>query len=203
MLLREKGGIDGKPFSDLEVHQFLLYYELVLKWNSRLHLTTITEPRQFFQRHIWEACFAESLLLPQIARVWDLGSGLGVPGIPVAILRPGISVNLVEAKLNKAMFLEEVANALSFPNLRVSQVRIESLKEALTFDCLMARAVENMEKMIPIMIRIGQSCSQLLLLGSDSIGEAIKSHLPPNASLEIHHLPATSNQYIFNIRCST
>src|ERR1044071_3066172 len=96
-ILREKGRFDGAPFSESEIRSLLLYFELVLKWNPRLHLTTLVDPQQFFQFHILESDFAASLLLPSVTRLWDLGSGLGIPGIPIAILRPDLPVHLVEA----------------------------------------------------------------------------------------------------------
>ncbi len=201
--MTEKGGIAGKPFSDLEVHKFLLYYELVLKWNSRLHLTTLVDPLQFFQRHLLESDFAESLLIPEVAQVWDLGSGLGVPGIPVAILRPDITTNLVEAKLNKAMFLEEVLISLPIINAKVCNTRIESLTGMLAGDCLMARAVENMEEMVSVMMRIGRACSQVLFFGSESLGRHIKSHLLTRNQMIANQIPGTNKQLVFSIVRST
>ncbi len=191
------------PFSAPTIHRFLLYYELVLKWNSRLHLTTLIDPFQFFQRHLLESSFAESLLIPEVTQVWDLGTGLGVPGIPVALLRSDIAVNLVEAKLNKVMFLEEVVSSLFLINAKICHIRIELLAGLLAGDCLMARAVEKMEEMVPVMMRIGEACSQILFFGSESLGESIMSNLVPETRMMAYHLPATNNQYVFSVIRST
>src|SRR4051812_47122919 len=87
-LLRASGEPAGEVLSVREIEQLVQYYELVLKWNAQLHLTTITEPEDFFYRHIFEPMFLARQLEPEIVEVWDLGSGLGVPGVPLSILRP-------------------------------------------------------------------------------------------------------------------
>ncbi|MCI0665770.1 MAG: class I SAM-dependent methyltransferase, partial [Acidobacteria bacterium] len=125
-LLRNSGRWDGQGFSEAEIDLLSKYYDLVLKWNKRLHLTTLTQPREFFERHILESAFSESLILPSVNQVWDLGSGLGVPGMVIAILRPDLDVRLVEASRNKALFLEEVDVSLNLKNLRVIESRFES-----------------------------------------------------------------------------
>jgi 16S rRNA G527 N7-methylase RsmG len=73
VLLREKGRFDGSSFAEIEIEQFLNYYQLVLKWNSRLHLTTLSDPKLFFERHLRESCLAESMLLPEVnqGRPWN------------------------------------------------------------------------------------------------------------------------------------
>lgn len=202
-LLRETRRSDGLPFSESEVRQFLLYYESVLKWNPRLHLTTLIEPSQFFQRHLLESDFAASLIEPSVTRLWDLGSGLGVPGIPIAILRPGVFVSLVEAKRNKAVFLEEVVDSLALMNIEILNSKIELLGQLSEGDCIMARAVEQMSGLIPTMIRIGAESSQLLLFGSESLAESIKPYLLPEFQMNAHQLQRSDQRYVFNLIRST
>src|SRR5262245_44317249 len=91
----------GKGFSQTEIDSLSKYYELVLKWNPRLHLTTLIQPQAFFDRHIFESAFSASLLSPSINQIWDLGSGLGAPGMILAILRPDLAIHLVESSRNK------------------------------------------------------------------------------------------------------
>src|SRR5687767_2327991 len=65
-LLRDSRRSGGKAFSYGEVATLARYYELVLKWNPRLHLTTVTDPREFFERHIVESALAEQLIHPSV-----------------------------------------------------------------------------------------------------------------------------------------
>ena len=202
-LLRETGRTGGASFSDLEVHRFLLYYELVLKWNPRLHLTTLVDPLLFFQRHLLESDFAVSLLSSEVSGVWDLGSGLGIPGIPVAILRPTLGINLVEAKRHRAFFLEETINSLELRDVKVLNVKIESLEHLPARTCGMARAVEKMAELIPEIIRLGEASSQLLLFGAISLVDIVKAHMPESFEVESHQLPNSDNRYILNVFRST
>ncbi|MGH9428634.1 MAG: RsmG family class I SAM-dependent methyltransferase, partial [Terriglobia bacterium] len=69
-ILNQSKRWDGKGFSDAEIDLLPSYYDLVLKWNHRLHLTTLTQPQEFFERHILESAFSESLILPVVNQVW-------------------------------------------------------------------------------------------------------------------------------------
>lgn len=201
--MRETERSDSLPFSESEIQRFLLYYELVLKWNQRLHLTTLVDPSLFFQRHLLESDFAASLIEPSITHLLDLGSGLGVPGIPIAILKPSLRVSLVEVKSNKVIFLEEVVNSLMLTNIEVLNMKIESLGQFSEGTCLTARAVEQMAKMIPAMVKIGADSSQLLLFGSESLANSIRSYLLPDFQMKAHQMPASDRRRVFNLRRST
>src|SRR5689334_7164753 len=135
-ILNQSKTSDGNRFSQTEIDLMSKYYELVLKWNPRLHLTTLIQPQAFFERHIFESAFSASLLLPSINQIWDLGSGLGAPGMILAILRPDLTIHLVEASRNKALFLEEAAFELGLNNVRVIESRFESIEKIPESSCL-------------------------------------------------------------------
>jgi 16S rRNA (guanine527-N7)-methyltransferase len=202
-LLREKGRFDGRPFSDGQIDQFLNYYHLVVKWNPRLHLTTLSDPRSFFERHLRESEFAEKFLLPEISQVWDLGSGLGVPGVPLAIIRKDLLVTLVESKRHKAIFLEEVASSLNLTNLAIANIRIEAMETLPTSSCLAARAVEQMESLIPTMFRIGNDCAQMLFFGSEKLEVRLRTALSMRFEPKRHLLPGSSHRILISLIRST
>jgi len=201
--LREKGRFDGSPFSEAEIRGVLLYFELVLKWNPRLHLTTLIDPQRFFQFHILESDFAASLLLPGVTRFWDLGSGLGIPGVPIAILRPDLSIYLVEAKRHKGIFLEEVSNFLGLSNVKILNQRIEFLKPFSLGDCAATRAVEQMEILIPEIIKLGAKSSQMLFFGSESLEGKISLFVMPDFKVQVYQIPDSNCRCIFNLVRST
>lgn len=202
-LLRRNGRIDQSPFSEMEIDQFLRYYELVLKWNPHLHLTTLTDPDSFFMRHLQESSFAEGFILPEVTQVWDLGSGLGVPGIPLAILRKDLSVNLVESNRRKAIFLDEAASFIKLSNLTVVNSRIESLEKLPPFSCLTARAVEQMKDLVHLMLEIGANCSQMLFFGSEHLKEVIESNLHGGFECEPYILPQSDRRLVISLTRST
>ncbi|MCI0664258.1 MAG: 16S rRNA (guanine(527)-N(7))-methyltransferase RsmG [Acidobacteria bacterium] len=201
--LRKSGRWDGKEFSDSETDLLTNYYELVLKWNNRLHLTTLTQPQEFFERHILESAFAESLILPSVKQVWDLGSGLGVPGMVIAILRPDLDVRLVEVSRNKALFLEEAAAHLNLKNVRVIESRLEDIEGVPDESCLTVRAIERMEKMIPEILRLGEKASQILIFGAKSLEGKVRAIINDQRRIESFLIPGSDRRYVINIFRST
>lgn len=179
----------GSRFSRLEIDLLSKYYGLVLKWNPRLHLTTLTRPEDFLHRHVEEVVFAEKLLLPGVTSLWDLGSGLGVPGIPMKILRPGLSVTLVEASRKKAIFLETVIDELDLTGIRVDGRRLETLDPLPPGSALMARAVERMESLLPEMLRLGANSTQKFFFCSRQTALTL-----PHA--ELYTLPGSLDRWL-------
>lgn len=197
-LLVKNGRSTGVAFSDLERERLAKYYELVLKWNARLHLTTLTNPDQFFDRHIFESDFAETFILPSVEELWDLGTGLGIPGIPVAILRPGLSVNLVESRRNKIIFLEEAVSSLKLANAKVVEARIESLGDLPENSCLIARAVEQMEGVVTEMVAIGKNCRQMVVLGSEELGFSFQAKVNGRFLVRLNSIPNSDRRFVIS-----
>jgi len=184
-------GLSGR-----EVELFTRYYRLVLKWNDRLHLTTVTTPRAFVPRHLGEAIFTGNRILPGIDQFWDIGSGAGIPGIPVAILRPQMYVRLVEANRRKALFLEEVATELQLHRVKVINARFETLGGFSAHACLAARAVEKMEEVVRGIVRQGGEAAQILILGGAQLEGVMGA---AGWRLERYRLPASTNRWLFEL----
>lgn len=197
------GGSGGKSFSDGETQQLLAYYRLVLKWNKRLHLTTLTEPEQFFQRHILESLLTASYLISTVRQVWDLGSGLGIPGVPIAVFRSDLSVHLVESSRNKALFLEEVVATLGLTNTGVVPARIELLEKLPADACLMARAVEKMERILKQILRVGQESAQVLILGNVALENIVVASIGEEWTVSSQPIAGRERGLIVNIVRST
>jgi 16S rRNA (guanine(527)-N(7))-methyltransferase RsmG len=150
-LLREKlrGIVELSPaqIAALEAH-----YELLLRWNKTLNLTTITSLEDAVERHYCESLFLGAHLPVGNLRVVDVGSGAGFPGFPVAILRPDCTVALVESHQRKAVFLREASRKIG--NIRVIAKRAEKVDEE--FDHLISRAVSyedllsSLKKLAPV-----------------------------------------------------
>lgn len=146
------------------------YYETVIAWNPRLHLTTIIDPERFANRHLGESFEVANRILATIIDVWDIGSGAGVPGVPVALVRPELQVVLVESNRRKAIFLEEATREIGLRNVRVLNERFDP-ESVPTGCCLVARAVEKMGKVVKSLL--ASRASQMILLGGDQLRHAL------------------------------
>ncbi len=131
-MLCEDFDLSAEQLSALEAH-----WNLLLRWNRTLNLTTIDDWQEAEVRHYAESLFLGEHLPAGHLRIADVGSGAGFPGIPVAILRSDCEVTLIESHQRKAVFLREASRPL--PNVRVLARRAERVSER--FDWLMSRAV--------------------------------------------------------------
>lgn len=183
-------------FNDDVIDRFARYYSLVLKWNPRLHLTTLVEPDQFLTRHIDEVVFASRYILDDVTSFWDLGSGLGVPGIPLKILRPDLEMVLVESNRKKAIFLEMAISELALDRSRIVCQRIETLEPLPSGSLLTARAVEQMEKLLPQMLNLAGFSVQVLLFCSRSLSSSLEGAVP-------RLIPGSDDRYLADLKCST
>ena len=128
------------PFSTLspsQLEQLEAHYQLLLRWNQRLNLTRITNLEDAVRFHYCESLFVGLHLPPGPYTVADFGSGAGFPGLPVSILRPDLSVTLVESDARKCVFLREASRGKE--NVAVLQSRFEDLTQ--TFQWVIGRAV--------------------------------------------------------------
>jgi 16S rRNA (guanine527-N7)-methyltransferase len=135
-LLRERlaGVVELSP---RQVEALETHYQLLLRWNRTLNLTSIKRMEEAVERHYCESLFLGTHLPQGRLRIADIGSGAGFPGFPVAVLRPDCSVTLIESHQRKAVFLRETSRNL--PNVRVVAMRAEDVKEQ--FDWAISRAV--------------------------------------------------------------
>jgi 16S rRNA (guanine527-N7)-methyltransferase len=104
------------------------------------------EVARLWERHLLN-CAAVADLVPSGTTVCDLGSGAGLPGIPLAIRRPDLQVTLLEPLLRRTRFLDEVVEALALPNVQVRRGRAEELVGSALFDVVTSRAVAPLERL--------------------------------------------------------
>jgi 16S rRNA (guanine527-N7)-methyltransferase len=162
----------GVEFEAGDVERLGRYLSLLLETNKVHNLTAVTDPEQAWARHILDSLTLIALLaeLPEGAAVIDVGSGGGLPGVPLAITMPGLRFTLLEATGKKAEFLRQAAGELGLSNARVVNERAEragqSPEHRERYDAAVARAVGPLsviaELTVPL-IKIGGRC--LLIKG--------------------------------------
>jgi 16S rRNA (guanine527-N7)-methyltransferase len=134
------------PASDDQIEQLDLYRRLLWSWNERMNLTRHTTMEKFVGRDMVDS-YQLSKLLERGERVLDVGTGGGVPGIAIAILRPDLVVNLCDSTQKKARVVEAIVAKLGLP-IRVYPNRAEEILEITTFDTLVARALAPLAKVL-------------------------------------------------------
>jgi 16S rRNA (guanine527-N7)-methyltransferase len=124
--------------------RLLDYLALLQRWNTAYNLTAVRDPAQMVTRHLLDSLAIAPFV--QGDTLADLGSGAGLPGIPLAIAAPRRLVTLVDANGKKARFLREAARALDLANVHVAQQRVEDVTGC--FDCITARAFASLADML-------------------------------------------------------
>jgi 16S rRNA (guanine527-N7)-methyltransferase len=124
------------------------YVELLLKWNRKIALTTVTDREEIVKFHFGESLFATSRYNFEKSRLADVGTGGGFPGLPLALAAPTLSVTLIESNLRKCAFLAEVFRELRLRNATIFPGRMESFGPGPEhFDFITARAFGQCEEL--------------------------------------------------------
>lgn len=133
-----------RPLHEL-IQQYLLRIE---KWNRIHNLTAIKHPQDMLYQHVMDSL----AVLPHITgpSIIDVGSGAGLPGIPVALARPDWRVSLVESNQKKASFLQQVKIELALPNVEVIAKRIEDYREDNRVNTIITRAFSDLGEFIQL-----------------------------------------------------
>jgi 16S rRNA (guanine527-N7)-methyltransferase len=160
--------------------QLIAYVTLLAKWNRSYNLTAIREPHAMVSQHLLDSL----AVLPHLpvagdsAHLADVGTGAGLPGIPLALARPKWSVALVESNQKKAAFLRQATIELGMKNIEVHEGRVEAWRPASLFSLVISRAFAELSVFV-------ESCRHLLARGGTLA--AMKGKRP---DLELQHLPA-------------
>ena len=133
--------------SDTQVDALLAYLALLQRWNAHYNLTAVRDPAQMLTQHLADCLAVIGPLRRQIgaapARLLDVGSGGGLPGVVIAILTSEIDVTCVDTVGKKAAFVQQVAGELRLRNLRSQHARVEQMKVE-PFDVVTSRAFASL-----------------------------------------------------------
>ena len=132
----------GLSLAPAQHAQLLAYLDLLAKWNKVYNLTAVRDPAEMLTHHLLDSLAVISPLVRHTqggaARVLDVGSGGGLPGVVIAICCPEMSVACVDAVAKKAAFVQQAAGVLGLSNLRGVHARVESITEP--YDVITSRA---------------------------------------------------------------
>ena len=140
----------GLSLSDEQVQKLLAYQSLIGKWNQVYNLTAVRDPAEMLTHHLLDSLAAVPALQRHLAaqglnaaKLLDVGSGAGLPGVVFAICYPHLAVTCVDTVGKKAAFIKQAGLALSLPHLTGLHARVETLKDA-SFDVVCSRAFASL-----------------------------------------------------------
>ncbi|CAM3700636.1 16S rRNA (guanine(527)-N(7))-methyltransferase RsmG [Erysipelothrix urinaevulpis] len=166
--------------SELMRQQFLDYKNLIQEVNKVLNLTGIDDDEGIYLKHFWDSLLI-SPMIPKNARVCDVGSGAGFPGIVLAIARPDITIVCVEPTKKRTDFLERVVSECNLTNVKIINDRAEHVVDDYRehFDVVTARAVAHLdilsELCVPLLKINGTFIAMKGMRGLEEVDEAKKA----------------------------
>ncbi len=195
--------------SEQQHAQLARYLDLLLEANATMNLTRITDRAAAEIQHVGDALTVLPFLPPTPHTLADVGTGGGVPGIPLAIARPDISVTLIEATQKKAHFLRQTVATLQLPNVQVVCDRAETAGHSAlreSFDVATARAVGALAWLVEWCIPLVKKGGKVLALKGAKISEelpaadrAMKQLNTGPATVHPVELPQTEHHVIVEI----
>jgi 16S rRNA (guanine527-N7)-methyltransferase len=133
--------------------RLLAYLALLDKWNRVYNLTAVREVERMVGHHLLDSLAAVPFFLgggSDLIRVLDVGSGGGLPGIPLAIARPQLQVTLIDSIAKKTAFLLQVKAELGLANLNVVSGRVEDYRPETGFDAITSRAFSDLKEFVTL-----------------------------------------------------
>lgn len=138
----------GIVLNEEMIQQFRLYQELLLEWNERMNLTAITDPVDIRNKHFMDSLTCVLPLDKASGKLIDIGTGAGLPGIPIKIARPGLTVTLMDSLNKRITFLNEVIARLGLTDIGAIHGRAEEnarkKQHRESYDYAFARAVAKL-----------------------------------------------------------
>jgi len=202
-----------------QTRQFAVHAAELVRWNQKINITAITDPFEVAVKHFLDSLPA-ARSMPADATVLDMGSGGGFPGLPLKILRPSLSITLIDASRKKVSFLKHVIRTLKLDNIEALHIRAEDLANnplyRNRFNVIISRAVSSLDVFRrlawPLLIDTGvmmalkgdianEELSELQGrgFGDGDPGETVKRQF--SVSVEKFHLPfLNSNRSIVVMR---
>jgi 16S rRNA (guanine527-N7)-methyltransferase len=130
------------PVEDKQIDLFLKHLALIESFSKRMNLVSRNDLPHLVERHLLDSLYALKVFeFPVKSGVADLGSGAGFPGIPIAIARPDLAIDLIESRRLKSLFLKEVVRSINLSNVEVIHDRWENINKS--YDIVLIRAVYN------------------------------------------------------------
>lgn len=170
----------GIELSEEQQRQFQTYYQMLVEWNEKINLTSITEEHEVYLKHFYDS-IAPSFYtdLTKELTICDVGAGAGFPSIPLKIIFPNLKVTIVDSLNKRINFLNQLAEALNLENVNFVHDRAETFGKGVyreSYDIVTARAVARLsvlsELCLPLVKKGGQFIALKSSKGEEELEEA-------------------------------
>ena len=162
----------GIDFDCTQNRLFSAHAAELIKWNRKINLTTLTDPIEVASNHFLDSLVPARFMPPHVAKLLDIGSGGGFPGIPLKVLLPELSVTLIDASRKKVSFLKHVIRTLKLDDSEALHIRAEDLAHRPSylnrFDVIVSRALTSLEFFVSLALPL-LACGGLIM--------ALKGHV--------------------------
>ena len=188
--LKPYGVIGTPPMCE----QIRAYVSLLLQWNLKISLTTVTDPSEIVKFHFGESMFAASSVPIISGRLADIGSGPGFPGLPIRMVATELDLTLIESNTKKATFLSEVVRTIKLDHVTVLRARMEDIgADIVPFDFVTARAFGQHDELLRwAHAHLAPNGKIVLWLGEDDA--ALLSQEPLWSWNQLLHIPGSQRR---------
>lgn len=142
--------------------RLVAFVRLLEKWNRQYNLTAVRDPEQMVTRHLLDSLSVLPYLMGP--RVLDIGTGAGLPGIPLALARPNLDFTLLDSNAKKLAFVRQALYELRIANATAVQARAEKFHPETKFDTLIARAFAPLPEILAVSAHLGMPGGRLLAM---------------------------------------
>lgn len=166
----------GFELAPEQAAQLARFVALLLKWNRVYNLTGVRGAEEILDRHLVESFALRAWL--RGASVADVGTGAGLPGVPLAIVEPARHFTLIESRAKRVRFLRHVASELALGNTAIAHSRAEDLPVSQPFATVLARAVAPPAELLALCRHLTAPGSRLVLLTAPHLQETFRGLAP-------------------------
>lgn len=178
--LKEDFGLLGVSLTDRQTEQFLMYYEMLVEWNSFMNLTAITEYEEVMKKHFVDSVsLIKAYDVTKPVSVIDVGTGAGFPGLALKIAFPNLQLTLLDSLNKRIQFLNEVIEKLALTEIETIHGRAEDYarpgKLREKYDLCVSRAVANLSTLSEYCLPFVKKGGFFISYKSEKISEEVKA----------------------------
>ncbi len=164
----------------------LAYISLLNRWNKAFNLTAVRDQAEMIPRHLLDSLSVSAYL--QGSKILDVGTGAGLPGIPLAIVHPELQFTLLDSNGKKIRFVRQAVMELGLKNVQAEQLRVEAYKPPFMFDTVVTRAFAALSEIVDLTSHLLSPTGCLLAMKSRQTQDELAASDLQNRSVEVIQL---------------